>query len=411
MKKEYNLLTRRLLEMGYTAENYPDYVRLDKEWYRKSEDPLDNFHGGFTFQRCWIYERTFRTPCGLQCKGLRCHAGGLSYMGVDWIFENDMATISCPNDKNNCERKHKLLRGDRDDVLRFWCNVHMVDEKYQYEGSVEQMLKLHDDEIKQKKIGFALQRHGRVCDNHMHFDRDKQEWYMIYDPKVCAGFRCSGDWRNENGECNILGRKLDKKKGNVYYDLKITRRRTDLDGTLFEGQMDTEITRGKRVFNHPVSMDICRNYVKLCSNELMQDIRLEHHSELFFAEYYGIPFKMEVLNIRAEQRESRDLMQDLQDLRDGITISYYADEAKAAKEEKRERRRLAQEKRIEKLEKKILEIGYGNLNPSSLDRIHADKWLGEDRIAELEEMREQSEKEKRKEPVQMSLSDFMEEST
>lgn len=406
MEKKYNLLTQRLLEMDYTAENYPDYVRLDKK-YPNSEDPLDNFHGGFTFQRWWIYERTFRTPCGLQCKGLRCHAGGMSYMGIDWVFENDMATITCPYEKNNCKQKHELLQTGG--VLRFWCNVHMADEEYRYEGSVEQMLKLHDDEIKQKKIGFSLQRHGRICENQMCFDRDKQEWYMVYDPEVCARLRCGGNWKDGgDGECRILGRKLDKKKGNVYYDIKTTRRRADLDGTLFEGQIDTEVTKGNRVFDHPVSMDICRNYVKLCSNELIQRIRLNHHAELFFAEYYGIPYKLEVLNIRAEQRESRDLMQDLQDLRDGIAISYYADDARAAKEEKREKRRLAKEKRIEKLEKKILEVGYDNLEPGSLDRIHAAKWLSKERITELEELHRQQEQEKHNQPVQMNLFDFME---
>lgn len=395
----YNLLTQKLLEMGYTAENYPDYVRLEVERYRKNEDPLDNFSGGFVFQRGWVYERTFRTPCGLQCKGLMCHAGGMSYEGIDWVFENDMATITCPYEKSDCKLKHELLQ--EHGILRFWCVVHMVDEEYRYEGSAEQVLKLHDDEILQKKIGFSLQRHGRVCENQMEFDRDKQEWFMAYDPRVCAGLRCGG-------ECKILGRKLDTKKGNVYYDLKITYRRTDLDGTLFEGQMHTEITKGKRVFDHPVSMDICRNYVKLCRNELIQHIRLQHHSELFFAERHGTQFKLEVLNIRAEQRESRDLMQDLEDIQNGIKVVHDSDEKKLEKEKKHERRQRVQEKKIAKLEKKLLEVGYYNLEEYSLDRIHADKWLGEERIAELEEMRRRREKEKQEQPVQMSLFDFME---
>ena len=53
--------------------------------------------------------------------------------------------------------------------------------------------------------------------------------------------------------CPILGRPLDKAKGNVYYDIKKTYRRYDLDGTLFEGQIDTEIEKGIRFFEHPVS--------------------------------------------------------------------------------------------------------------------------------------------------------------
>ncbi|MCM1215575.1 MAG: hypothetical protein NC331_08295 [Lachnospiraceae bacterium] len=66
--KGYNLLTEKLLEAGYTVENYPEYVKVDVPFgCRKS---LDNYYGGFTFQRRWVYGRTFKTPCGLQCKGL-----------------------------------------------------------------------------------------------------------------------------------------------------------------------------------------------------------------------------------------------------------------------------------------------------------------------------------------------------
>lgn len=115
-----------------------------------------------------------------------------------------------------------------------------------------------------------------------------------------------------------------------------------------------------------------------------------------------------MLNIRAEQRESRDLMQDLQDIRDGIEVTHASDVQKNQKEEKKRRRQQAQEKRKKKLEKKLLEVGYYNLEEYSLDRIHADKWLGEERIEELEQMREQKMKEEQNLPVQISLFDFPE---
>lgn len=44
----------------------------------------------------------------------------------------------------------------------------------------------------------------------------------------------------------------------------------------------------------------------------------------------------------------------------------------------------------------------------SLDRIHADKWLGKERIEELEQIRERKLKEEQNAPVQMSLFDFPE---
>ena len=49
---EYNLLTRRLLEAGYTVDSHPDYVKVDVPFAQKKS--LDNYHGGFTFERWWV---------------------------------------------------------------------------------------------------------------------------------------------------------------------------------------------------------------------------------------------------------------------------------------------------------------------------------------------------------------------
>lgn len=111
--KEYNLLTKRLLEEGYSAEHHPDHVRVDVPMWQ--EKTLDNYNGGFTYER-W------------------------------WIFENDMVIIRCPYEKKECKLKHEYLQENK--VLRYECEVHMTEEEYCYEGSVEHILKLYDDEIR-----------------------------------------------------------------------------------------------------------------------------------------------------------------------------------------------------------------------------------------------------------------------
>ncbi len=398
---EYNELTKELLAAGYTEDHYPDYVTING-YHKTGESKLSNFDGGFVYQRWWIYGKTFRTPCGLQCKGTSCMTG-LNYMGIDFDFENDLATISCPYGKKDCDRKHPILRDAG--ALSNRCNAHLVDEEYRYEGSVEGIEKLHDDEIRREKLSFSLQHHGRVCQNHMHYDRDKYEWSMHYDPGICARFRCMGSQGNVRTReiCPILGRQLDKKKGNVYYDLKTTRRRDDLDGTLFEGQIDTTLKKGIRVFDHPVSMDICRNYVKLCKDMIRDKVKMEFHSELFFAEYYGRDFSIEVLNIRAESRPSRDLMQDLQDIQAGIDVFYDADQEKEKKEDKRIRRAAARKKQIERMEKRILKEGYESLEQYDQDK--ACRMLGYERLEKLEEMRQQNMEKEKDKPVQISLFD------
>lgn len=116
---------------------------------------------------------------------------------------------------------------------------------------------------------------------------------------------------------------------------------------------------------------------------------------------------MEVINIRTESRPSRDLLQDLQDIQEGIQVSHFSDIEKRKKEDKRERRLAARQSRIQKLEKKLMETGYENLPDYSLDKIHADKWLTPERIAELEQMRIKKTKEEQEKPVQLSLFDMM----
>ena len=55
----------------------------------------------------------------------------------------------------------------------------------------------------------------------------------------------------------------------------------------------------------------------------------------------------------------------------------------------------------------MIDVGYSNLEPYSLDRIHADKWLDSKRLEELEEIRKQKIKEEQEKPVQLTLFDMM----
>ena len=164
---------------------------------------------------------------------------------------------------------------------------------------------------------------------------------------------------------------------------------------------------GNRYFDHPVSMDICNSFVRLSKDEVTRKVQMKYHRELFFAEHFGRMFSVEVMNIRAETKESRDLLQDLEDIKNGIQIQHASDNIRDEKERKKARRQQAYEKRIQRLEKKILEVGYENLADYSIDKVHADKWLTDERIRELEEMRQQKINEEQEKPVQMSLFDYL----
>ena len=81
------------------------------------------------------------------------------------------------------------------------------------------------------------------------------------------------------------------------------------------------------------------------------------------------------------------LMQDLEDLRNRIQIIHASDLEKRNIENKRERRQQLRKSAVRRLEKKLLESEYESLKEYSIDRRHADKWLGAERIAKLEQMR------------------------
>jgi hypothetical protein len=229
----------------------------------------------------------------------------------------------------------------------------------------------------------------------MYYDERIREWKQQFEPSQCFR-RCNGTF------CSIKQREINKKKGNVFYDLKTSTIRHD--GTLFDGEEIVSITKDIRYFEHPVSLDICNDFVKLQSDEVRRKYYWNHASTI---QIYDKNFKFEILNIRAETRPSRDLMQDLEDIKAGISIEHESDRLTREKANKKQRREEAERKKIEKLERKIHEIGYFNLQAGSLDKVHADKWLGKARIAQLEAERKNKLKQVQEKPVQMELFDFI----
>lgn len=75
----------------------------------------------------------------------------------------------------------------------------------------------------------------------------------------------------------------------------------------------------------------------------------DHHRS--WPGYDYMEFSYEVQNIRIEKRETRDLLQDLRDVADGLTVVHAADQQRAkaqAKQEAREKRAAAKGKRRDK---------------------------------------------------------------
>lgn len=384
-----NLLTKNLIAQGYTAENHPDYVKIPAGGSLDSKNPLDNIYGGFEYTLKYAEELTFETPCGMTCKGKSCMTNTY-YRGADMQYENGNPLIHCPKGCQGCDQREGVLQDETSGVFAGVCMVHPTDREYHYKGSCEEAKASREADLEQKKQEFIAAKDGRACENQMRYNEKIGEWESFYDPEVCAKGHCRAQAMGQ--QCPILGRKLCKEKGNVYYDVRYEGRDYSQDGTIFEGERFERVIKGRQYFERPILMDIARVFAKQCQSKIQFKVRYnardyDQHT-MYRVERGEIDFHWQIENVRAEKRETRDLMQDLEDIRNGVSVSHESDIRNKDKIARRERRENAKTKEIWLLEKKIRKVGYENLGTE--DKRRVQKLLTAERIQELEVSRDKS---------------------
>lgn len=136
----------------------------------------------------------------------------------------------------------------------------------------------------------------------------------------------------------------------------------------------TSITKGIKLAR--ASVTICEAIVKYGRRWIQSTVYLQNHSFCYFGG------SVEVMNLRWERRESRDLLQDLRDVANGIAVQHKSDMDKASKEAKRIRRVESQQRRISKFQKMIRTHGIDGL--SAADQNRARKHLSPAQILQAE---------------------------
>lgn len=387
--KEYNKLTKELLAQGYTVDNYPNYVKIDTSQL-PGNDPLNNMGGGFVYKVHVRDEFVYKTGCGLYVKGSNVYEMGYY---IEWRHEDDNPVVNCPYRNANCEHNDERLRVKLglEHCFQCPCVCHRTDEPYDYDKSVEKANNEHEAFKKQKYEEFVATHNGRVCENHVTWNESKQEWVMVYTPSWCANICYAKD-----GYCPILGKKLDKKKGNVYYDLKEIHIRQD--DTFFSGEEIVTITKGLRFFKSPVSMDICNAFIKVQSEKIYRRYHWNTESTM---QIFDKTFKGEIINIRAESKPSRDLMQDLEDIQNGISIVHASDQEKYWKEYKRKKREQSKQKALDKIKKKVIQNGLESLTYSENKKL--ENSLSSEEIYELSSQYFKRLEDEKNKPTQLDL--------
>lgn len=334
--REINELTKRLLAQGYSEDHQPEgYI------------PYNKYYGGWQYSPNQQRNMVVTTPCGLMEQAQL--AFDMGYMGIDWSLENDNVTVCCPYGKLNCPLNHELFRDKRLSGAQVHCVAKITDEPYDYEKSIKKIDEINHHRQEERIKEFAKAQSG-FCRHQLCHNSVTDEYYLDHDPTICSNMGCT--------YCTLKKQPIDSAKGNVYYDLKITV--LEKGNGLIPDELKTSVTKGIRFFDKNKSLSICRWIVD--SPELIdKKVRDKYFTQLFFAKYHGHVFEYEILNIRAEKRESRDLEQDLQDIANGISVVHQSDLIASEKAVKHEKRLKAIDKKILRSKKLVEENGYENL--------------------------------------------------
>jgi hypothetical protein len=333
-------LTKELLSKGYSfdrPEELPDHIKVGWGFDK----------GEFVFDHQYIEQQTFVTPCGLKVKGVNTW-DNLSYCGKEYRYENHCGCITC-HFANKCNQQSPEFK--KTGAITSFCEVKISSEPWSYEQSYEKKEDRYNA-LKEKQKHDFLASHPRSCKEQI--DYDGEQWKNRYNFDICRNL-CKGG----GNYCPVAGKELSRKKANVFFDIRVTRTNPEFKGSLFEGDELVSITKGNRFFDSPISEDLCERLVKSFPFMIQRKEESRRHADKFFAELKGEVYKVDIENIRVEKKESRDLLQDLQDIADGIQVVHALDsekQAKARKKEEREERARKKENRIERKKNEAKQI-------------------------------------------------------
>ncbi len=110
---------------------------------------------------------------------------------------------------------------------------------------------------------------------------------------------------------------------------------------MFDGEEWATITKGLKVFDKPCQPRYLPGVHKVQRDEILEKWEMNNA----FYRLIDKSLKAEVLNVRAARTEARDLMQDLQDIQNGITVYHESDLQKSEQTRKKEAAAAGRRKR------------------------------------------------------------------
>lgn len=335
-----NDLTKRLLAEGWTRENHPDSVF----WGAYDE--------GFEYKWDYLITLTWRTGCGLFAEGRSVGTSNTWHAGVHYSPENGNPLVRCPYGKKDCEHSPEGLKFQ-------WCPCQLSQFPYDRDSSVE---KLEDEQRNQERGHWMEIPGGQFCACVVDSNGIQGGLLRVeYNVDECIRMGC------KNKFCSIRKKPRDLKRVNIFYDI----RRTKITRHGFLEETKVELEKGVKVFPRPVARTDAEIWLRTKRAEhdpiisrfifrpkrAPDDRRMEYfskyHRTLNGEDYFEFHFDVE--NIRIEARETRDLLQDLRDVADGMEVVHEADLIKEKKQKKSDNKAARKEAKERKYKKQLTE--------------------------------------------------------
>ena len=336
-----NELTKQLIAQGCDpadSSTWPEYAYS-----------IDDEH--FVYRWDWKYTLIWESPCGLMHRGHGQSWGELHVNGVYHCKENGNPLFRCPYPGRACPHR---LEGV---PLGINCEFHLAAHEYDPAKEI--------DEIERRRHEAAWRQ--------MEVDRDAHPGYFqpCLNMDAASGriawrlYNCTGC---QNECCPARGwAPRDTSPVNIFYDLEIER----VDHTGLIPDVKRTITKGLKVFDKPIARtdaalalaiwprDPQSHVLPGMMERKLRGYTYEGHDGigLIYRRRYNHEFitaTVTIRNIYIAKQEQRDLIADLEAVRDGAEVVHDSDRAKAAAAAKTDRRKQSE------IEKAALMLANGS---------------------------------------------------
>ena len=342
-----NKLTERLLAQGVKLD--------DPSTWPENVWAADQYN--FAYRYDWKFTPTWESPCGLL---IHSHGDGWGDTWVNGEFkcaENDNPLFGCPMPGKPCPHRLRLPPGIN-------CQFHRTDREWTEAESVEAIEKARLQRFREL-FDDTLRRYpdwDGTCINLKSVDLPDGgvKYEARYNLDECIRMCC----KNIQCVCRC-GAHRNTKPANIYYDLYIERHYT----IGMVPYSETVIQKGRKVFDKAVAWTDAEIALKMwrhdpdshlvpmrLRNAMDASRNRETDKEAFFIRHHGRYYDrveckliVEVRNIRIARGETRDMLQDLIDVQNGIKVEHASDLQKAAAAKKSESRDAARIRKYSKL--------------------------------------------------------------